>query len=81
MPVYLEVRPEDIAHVKFLFEAHEEIGIVRTADRVRAVIVVLVMHDYAAVARAVLEELSELGLCREIQRPKDLEDDWLMREI
>ena len=31
--IYLEIRPEDIAYVKFIFESYESVGIVRTVLR------------------------------------------------
>ncbi|MBI2210606.1 MAG: DUF4911 domain-containing protein [Deltaproteobacteria bacterium] len=31
--IYLEIRPEDIAYVKFIFESYESVGIIRTVLR------------------------------------------------
>ena len=31
--IYLEIRPEDIAYVKFIFESYEGVGIIRTVLR------------------------------------------------
>ena len=31
--IYLEIRPEDIAYVKFIFESYECVGIIRTVLR------------------------------------------------
>lgn len=81
VPIYLRVAPADIAYLKFLFEAHEEIGIVRTMDRQAAVIVVLVMRDFLEPARAILDEIIARVGCEEIPRPQRDGDDWLMREI
>ncbi len=33
LEIYLEIRPEDIAYVKFIFESYEGVGIVRTVLR------------------------------------------------
>ena len=79
--IYLQVRPTDIAQVKFLFESYEEIAIVRTVDRRAAIIVVLVVPDFLPVARAVLEELRTQIDCVEVAAPAVESDDWLMREI
>jgi len=79
--IYLQVRPVDIALVKFLFESYEEIAIVRTVDRRTAIIVLLVVPDYLPVARAVLEELCTQIDCVEVAAPAMETDDWLMREI
>jgi hypothetical protein len=79
--IYLQVRPIDIALVKFLFESYEEIAIVRTVDRRTAIIVVLVVPDFLPVARSVLEELRTQIDCVEVPAPAMETDDWLMREI
>lgn len=79
--IYLRVRPGDIALVKFLFESYEEIAIVRTLDRHAAIIVVLVVPDFLAVARAVVDALRAQIDCEEVVAPAAQGDDWLMREI
>jgi hypothetical protein len=79
--IYLQVRPVDIALVKFLFESYEDIAIVRTVDRRAAIIVVLVVPDFLPVAHAVLEELRTQIDCVEVEAPERETDDWLMREI
>jgi hypothetical protein len=81
IPIYLRIAPGDIAYVKFLFEAYEEIAIVRTIDRRSAVIVVLVMRGFLQPARAVLDEICRQLACVEITRPAEEGDDWLMREV
>ena len=79
--IYFEIRPEDIAYVKFIIESYECVGLIRTIDRKKAVIVVLVVEDFLAVARALLTSLrSEAGMT-EIPRPTDVGDDWLMKEL
>ena len=80
-PIYLRLAPADIALVKFLFESYEEVGIVRTVDRESAVIVVLVLPDFLAVARAILDDLHTRIEFTEIVAPLLPVDDWLMREI
>jgi hypothetical protein len=79
--VYLRLAPGDIALVKFLFESYEEVGIVRTVDRERAVIVVLVIREFLPVARAILDDLHTQIEFTEIDAPPLPVDDWLMREI
>ncbi len=79
--IYLEIAAEDIAYIKFIFESYEEIGIIRTVDKKRAVIALLAMDDFLAAARAILAALgSEISL-REIPRPGEIDDDWLMAEL
>ncbi len=79
--IYLEIRPEDIAYVKFIFESYEGVGIIRTVDRKKAVIVLMVVEDFLEVAHAILASLkSEVSLA-EVSRPHDIGDDWLLREL
>lgn len=57
--IILEVSPADIVFVKHIVEAHEGIGVLRTLDRRRAVIVVMVAGDMIADARAMLESIRD----------------------
>jgi hypothetical protein len=79
--IYLETLPEHIAYVKFIFESYEEVGIVRTVDRKRAIIVLLAMNDFLDTARCILDALKRDVPLREIPRPADVGDDWLMTEL
>lgn len=78
---YLEVPPEHIAYVKFIFESYEEIGIIRTVERHKAIIVLLAMPDFADIARDILQSIKQDVPLREISRPADTQDDWLMAEL
>ncbi|HEY3305718.1 MAG TPA: DUF4911 domain-containing protein [Candidatus Binatia bacterium] len=79
--IYFELRPEDIAYVKFILESYEVIGLIRTIDRKKAIIVVLIVEDFLAVGRSLMDSLrSEIELT-EIPRPADVGDDWLMKEL
>lgn len=79
--IYLEIPPGHIAYVKFIFESYEDVGIIRTVDRKRAVIVLLAMNDFLATARKILDSLKAQMPLREIVRPADLNDDWFMAEL
>ena len=79
--IYLELRPEDIAYVKFIFESYEGVGIIRTVERKKAVIVLLVVDDFLDVARSILDSLQKEVPLMEIPRPDDIGDDWLLREL
>ncbi len=79
--IYLELSPAHIAYVKFIFESYEEVGIIRTVDRERAVVVLLAMTDFLTVARAILASIKNDVPLREIPRPADRTDDWLMAEL
>lgn len=79
--IYLEIRPEDIAYIKFIFESYEGVGIIRTVERKKAVIVVMVVEDFLPTARAILASLQNDISLTEIPRPADIGDDWLLQEL
>lgn len=79
--IYLEIAPEHIAYVKFIFESYEEIGIIRTVDRKKAIIVLLAMTDFVDTARQIIDSLKQDIPLAEIPRPADLTDDWFMLEL
>jgi hypothetical protein len=79
--IYLETPPQNIAYVKFIFESYEEVGIIRTVDRKRAVIVLLAMLDFVATARSILQSLRQDIPLREIAPPASMADDWFMTEL
>ena len=79
--IYLEIAPEQIAYVKFIFESYEEIGIIRTVDRKKAIIVLLAMPDFVAIAHQIIDSLKQDIPLVEIARPADLTDDWFMLEL
>ena len=79
--IYLETFPEHIAYVKFIFESYEEVGIIRTVDRKKAIIVLLAMDDFLDTARSILASIKRDVPLREISRPADVGDDWLMTEL
>ncbi len=78
--IYLRLQREDIALLKFVIEAYEGIGIVRTIDRKKATVAVLVMPDLLHHMRAVLDSLREHMDWYEIPQPEE-QDDWLMQKV
>jgi hypothetical protein len=78
---YLEVAADHIAYIKFIFESYEEVGIIRTVDRKKAIIVLLAMNDFVGVARAILASLEKEIPLRQIARPANVQDDWFMAEL
>jgi hypothetical protein len=79
--IYLSTPPEHIAFIKFIFESYEDVGIIRTIDRKRAVIVLLAMRDFVDTARAILASLKKDIPLQEILPPGDAVDDWFMAEL
>ncbi len=79
--LYLRVRRQDIAYIKFIVESYELLGIIRTVDAHQAVIVMLVLDDSLALARDVLHALAGEVPLEEIPRPEGLGDDWLLGEL
>lgn len=79
--IYLEIPPEHIAYIKFIFESYEEVGIIRTVDRKKAVIVLLAMNDFIGAAREILDAIKREIPLTEIARPSDMAGDWFMAEL
>jgi hypothetical protein len=79
--IYLEISPQDIAYIKFILESYEEVGIIRTIDRKKAVIVLLAVEDFVETARAIVKSLQQEITLIEVPPPPDLSDDWLMTEL
>jgi len=79
--IYLEIAPEDIAYIKFIFESYEEVGIIRTVDRKKSIIVLLAMSDFIDTARQIIDSLKQDIPLAEIPRPANLSDDWFMVEL
>ena len=79
--IYLEIAPEHIAYVKFIFESYEEVGLIRTVERDKAIIVLLAMGDFVDTARAILDSLKRDIPFAEVPRPADTTDDWFMAEL
>jgi hypothetical protein len=79
--IYLEIPPEDIAYIKFIFESYEEVGLIRTVERKKAIIVLLAMEDFLETAREILESIKKDIPIVEIPKPADMTDDWLMAEL
>lgn len=76
--LYLRVRRQDIAYIKFIVESYELLGIVRTVDPEEAVIALLVLNDSLELAREVLAALAEEVAMEEVPRPARPGDDWLL---
>lgn len=79
--IYLEVRPADIAYIKFIFESYDGVGIIRTIDRKKAVIVLLVVDGLVLLARRILESLKRDVPFNEIAEPANIGNDWFMSEL
>ncbi len=79
--IFFEIRPEDIAYVKFIFESYEGVGIIRTVDQKKAIIDLMVVDDFQEIARSIRASLNHEVPLREIPRPPDMGNDWLLREL
>lgn len=79
--IYLKVKPQDIAYIKFIFESYDGVGIIRTVNRKKAIIVLLVVDDLLPIGRRILESLVQDMPLEEIAEPADMSDDWFMREL
>ena len=79
--LYFTLRAEDIAYVKFVLESYDGVGIIRTVDRKKAVIVALVVEDFLRTARQLFASLQNDIDIVAISRPEEIGDDWLMQEL
>ena len=79
--IYLEIPPACIAYIKFIFESYEDVGIIRTVDRRKSIIVLLAMNDFIDTARKILDSIRQDIPLAEIPRPSDIADDWFMAEL
>ncbi|MEE9568708.1 MAG: DUF4911 domain-containing protein [Candidatus Binatia bacterium] len=79
--IFLEVSPEDIAYVKFIFESYEGVGLVRTVDQKKSIIDILVVDDFQDTARSIVLSLNHEVKMKEVPRPRGIGDDWLVREL
>ena len=79
--IYLEIHPEEIAYVNAIFESYEGVGVVRTMDRKKALVVVLVVDDFSSTARAILSSLEKEIYLKEVPRPAEIGEDWLLQEL
>jgi len=79
--IFLEIRPEDIAFLKFILESYESVGIVRTIDQKKSIVVLLVANDFKTTAQFILDSLRKEVQLTEVPRPQNVEDDWLFKEL
>jgi pyrimidine operon attenuation protein/uracil phosphoribosyltransferase len=79
--IYLQVQREDIAYIQAIFESYEGVGIIRTVDRKKGIIVLLVVDDCLTTARSILASLKNEVPFIEISRPSDIGEDWLLQEL
>lgn len=69
--IYLELPPADIAFVKFILESYEGVGVMRTIDRTKALVVLMIAADFLDDARAILASLRSEVPWREVERPDE----------
>lgn len=79
--IYVRVRPEDIAYLKFIFESYETVGFLRTIDPRQATLGVFLVADFAAVGERILDSVSREIALERIPPPSDLGDDWLVGAV
>ncbi len=77
--IFLRLRRQDIAYVKFIIESYEGMGIVRTVDRHAAIIVVLGTPELESTVREIIGAIARVVSCTEIPRPPEAATDWLLQ--
>lgn len=75
--VYLRVRPEDIAYIKFIVESYECVGFTRTVNREDAVVGVYIVPDFAAEGERMLRSIAEEIHVARVPPPRQIPEDWL----
>lgn len=75
--VYLRVRPEDIAYIKFIVESYEFVGVTRTVNREKAIIGVYLAPDFAAEGEGMLRSIEREISVERVPRPREIPEDWL----
>ena len=78
---FLRLRPEDISYVKFIFESYEVVGFLRTIDPVEAILVVLVVPDFAEITEGILPSIEREVEVERVPGPAKLGEDWLIAQI
>jgi len=79
--IYLQVQPEDIAYIQAIFESYEGVGIVRTVDRRKAIIALLLVEDFLQTVRTILASLNNEVPLTVIPPPSEIGEDWLLQEL
>lgn len=79
--LFVRVRPQDIAYVKFVLESYETVGFLRTVDPDVATLMILVVPDFLDDGLGILASLEREIELERIDRPPDLGDDWLVRAL
>jgi hypothetical protein len=69
--IFLELPPGDIAYLKFILESYEGIGVMRTIDRTKALVVLMIAADFVDDARAIIDALRAEVPWREVERPDE----------
>ena len=79
--IYLRVCVQEIGFIKSILESYDCVGIIRTVDRDRGIIVAMVASDFVSEAWHILESIRGETKWTQISPPDNLADDWLMKEI
>lgn len=77
VPLLLRVPRAEVAYVKFVFESYEGVAVCRTLDRHEALLVVLVVPDFLAQARAIVAALTGEGACEDVTGTRPCPPDLL----
>ncbi len=79
-PVFIKIAPEDIVYLKSVLESYEELGIIRTLNRLTGEIVILALKDTEKELLELLEALKAEIDFRIVPPPDIPSEDWLLAE-
>ncbi len=78
--IFIKSPPEQIVSIKFILESYEGLGIVRTLNAERGLLVIIAPSDSMQTLRELLFSLKQDLRVEEIEMPGDLSSDWLLKE-
>jgi hypothetical protein len=78
---FVRLAPADISYLKFVLESYEGVGFLRTVDPKAAIVVVLVVPDFAAEGQAILQSVAREIEVERVPGPPTLGEDWLVARI
>lgn len=79
-PVFIKIALEDIVYLKAILEGYEELGVIRTLNRLAGEIVILSPASMSADLELLLQALQSEIQFRIIPPPQDICEDWLLSE-
>ena len=78
--IFIKLPPEQIVSIQLILESYEGLGIVRTLNAYRGVLVIIAPSDSMQILRELLSSLKQEFAVEEVEPPCDLASDWLLQD-